>query len=66
MFNGYCDFALRVPFCKVAESFGGAAQWVASIDDGAKLSGFEKILQENQIFLVNSRDEETNLVAADA
>jgi hypothetical protein len=63
MFNGYYDFALRVAFCKVTESFRYAAQRVTSIYDGYNFSGFQKFFQEDQILLVYIRYEETRLLA---
>jgi len=63
MFNGYHDFALRVSFCKVTESFGRGAQRVTSIYDGYNFSGFQKFFQKNQILLVYIRYKETRLLA---
>lgn len=46
-FDRYNDFALRVSFCEITESFGCSAQRVTSIDDGDDFSGCKQVSQES-------------------
>ena len=60
LLQGDYDFSARVLAGQVAESFGGIAQVVTSVDHRGYFSGLHQIAQDGQVLLVgfgNNKDE---------
>src|SRR6267378_1089562 len=61
--NGDDDLSPRVPLFDVPDGLGGVLQRIGSVDDGRDLPGFKQLLQKDQVFLLELRDEETEPLA---
>src|SRR6266581_4289808 len=57
-------FASGVPLFEVPHSLSSLPQRVASIDDGNDFSALQKLLQNNQVLLVQVRNEEPELLGS--
>ncbi len=61
--HGDDDFSSGVSLFQIADGLGGLTQRVRSVDDRRDLSGFHELLQNNQVVLVDTRNEEEELLA---